>query len=940
MFQLGDIAVDGTAFCYFPTFDSVGASITITGLAVTDIECFKDGVATTRASDNGYALLDTDGIDFNGMVGIHGFKIDLSDNSDAGFYAAGSHYMVAVDAITVDSQTARFLYVFTIGQLLRPTTAGRTADIQSTGEMDANLTMIGGVTQSATDLKDFADDGYDPATNKVQGVVLVDTLTTYTGNTLQTGDSFAVVNSGTFGNAQLDIKLDRNADLGESRRGFHTWQGNVFYVDPVNGNDANAGTRAAPRATIQSVHDDLVTDSNHDVIILLAGAAAGVTTHTVAATTTLSKRYLYIRGPGRDFIITRTGAGDTITITADGMEISGVQIGTAATGAGDGINATDADFHRIHDCWFLDTQGDGIHGNRVEHTRIHDNHFLGTGVGGSGQGVHISGTGGAASNNAIFDNEFADTAGTAILVENGTILNTQIFRNTIHGATGWGIDIGGASTDAMVYENVLGGNSSGNIQDGGTTSVLRNNEQWAKAGAIRDDLDDDFTAVQKSSINVEVDNALDTAIPGSPTANSINERMTFVDDRVAYMDAHVHIDTVGGTAGTTKGTHGTRSTPSSNLADSVTLAAALGIQEYHLLGMSSILLISAHSNWTFLGQNGATVNIGGVNVSGSHFECLTLTGDMDGNDTTQRFCKFQSLTNFIADATFCLLIDNVTESLGDHYWFQCASGVAGTGTPHIDVAGDGINARNNHLRGWLGGLEIRTHTSTDLTSFDCPAGQIVVAASGTGGTIAMRGLMDVTDNASGAVTFAQNPAVNMTKINAEVDTGLADINLDHLMKTAVANNADMTVEVADGTALSNIISATSDTSTFVVSTDSLEGNTNRLGEPNGPSVSADILKILSDLPVRPTRNVAIANFMFFMALSSDHVTGATGLTVTAERSIDGGGFAACANSVVEIANGAYKINLTPADRNGDEVLYKFTATTADATLILMLSQPT
>jgi len=43
-----------------------------------------------------------------------------------------------------------------------------------------NLTEMGGVAQSATDLKDFADAGYDPATNKVQGVVLVDTCTTNT----------------------------------------------------------------------------------------------------------------------------------------------------------------------------------------------------------------------------------------------------------------------------------------------------------------------------------------------------------------------------------------------------------------------------------------------------------------------------------------------------------------------------------------------------------------------------------------------------------------------------------------------------------------------------------------------------------------------------------------------------------------------------------------
>lgn len=40
-----------------------------------------------------------------------------------------------------------------------------------------NLTQLGGDAQSATDLKDFADAGYDPATNKVEGVKLADSLT-------------------------------------------------------------------------------------------------------------------------------------------------------------------------------------------------------------------------------------------------------------------------------------------------------------------------------------------------------------------------------------------------------------------------------------------------------------------------------------------------------------------------------------------------------------------------------------------------------------------------------------------------------------------------------------------------------------------------------------------------------------------------------------------
>lgn len=47
-------------------------------------------------------------------------------------------------------------------------------------QADVNLTHIQGDATSTTDLKDFADAGYDPATHKVQGVALVDTTTTNT----------------------------------------------------------------------------------------------------------------------------------------------------------------------------------------------------------------------------------------------------------------------------------------------------------------------------------------------------------------------------------------------------------------------------------------------------------------------------------------------------------------------------------------------------------------------------------------------------------------------------------------------------------------------------------------------------------------------------------------------------------------------------------------
>lgn len=86
-----------------------GESITLTGLAVTDIEIYKGTSMTQRSSDAGYALLDTDGIDIDTITGLHGFSIDLGDNTDAGFYAVGSFYTVVVSAVTVDAQTVTFI---------------------------------------------------------------------------------------------------------------------------------------------------------------------------------------------------------------------------------------------------------------------------------------------------------------------------------------------------------------------------------------------------------------------------------------------------------------------------------------------------------------------------------------------------------------------------------------------------------------------------------------------------------------------------------------------------------------------------------------------------------------------------------------------------------------------------------------------------------------
>jgi hypothetical protein len=109
MICFGTVPVGAVLPIPFAAYSSAGASVTLTGLAVTDIEVYKGTSMTQRASDAGFVLLDTDGIDIDGITGLHGFSIDTGDNTDASFYSAGSFFTVVVSAVTIDSQTVTFI---------------------------------------------------------------------------------------------------------------------------------------------------------------------------------------------------------------------------------------------------------------------------------------------------------------------------------------------------------------------------------------------------------------------------------------------------------------------------------------------------------------------------------------------------------------------------------------------------------------------------------------------------------------------------------------------------------------------------------------------------------------------------------------------------------------------------------------------------------------
>lgn len=125
MLNLGFYNTSGTRTMVrfpFPTFASAGGNVApSSAFENADIRIYKaadsaDTSATQRSSSNGITMTSP----FDSLTGFHNVAIDLTDNTDAGFYASGSAYFVVLAPDeTVDGQTltAVPLAFFEIGLL-------------------------------------------------------------------------------------------------------------------------------------------------------------------------------------------------------------------------------------------------------------------------------------------------------------------------------------------------------------------------------------------------------------------------------------------------------------------------------------------------------------------------------------------------------------------------------------------------------------------------------------------------------------------------------------------------------------------------------------------------------------------------------------------------------------------------------------------------------
>lgn len=121
MKYLGSYNAGSTIYVYFTTHAQTGAAIApSSAFEAADVRIYKNGSATQRSSEAGYTMTSP----FDSITGLHLLSVDLSDNTDAGFYAAGSEYTIVlspdetVDSLAVVSVIGSFSIERSVSQIV------------------------------------------------------------------------------------------------------------------------------------------------------------------------------------------------------------------------------------------------------------------------------------------------------------------------------------------------------------------------------------------------------------------------------------------------------------------------------------------------------------------------------------------------------------------------------------------------------------------------------------------------------------------------------------------------------------------------------------------------------------------------------------------------------------------------------------------------------
>jgi len=295
--------------------------------------------------------------------------------------------------------------------------------------------------------------------------------------------------------AELNIKQDiLNVAQSVETLSENGGAGNVYYWDPLYGNDLNDGlTELTPKFTFQSIHDNLIIAGNDDIVYLRI-PDPNVTHVSMTENVVISKNSVHLRGLGSHTKF-RPTTGVAITVSAHHCEISDFEIDHRdIVGTFNGIEHNSGGDLMLKRLIFTNVTGAGFRSNGRNYNELYSCFFEGCATGiqvdnsddllikdtkinkSIGDGIDITSTGVGACDNIHIEN--------CIITHNG----------------GYGVDVGTNVSRVVIDDGcVIAQNTLGRVRDQGDFTVdaeislrakeiqelMFNEQEWVSPGLLK-----------------------------------------------------------------------------------------------------------------------------------------------------------------------------------------------------------------------------------------------------------------------------------------------------------------------------------------------------------------------------------------------------------------------------------------------------------------------
>lgn len=286
MNYLGDFKVGATVNFNITTHAAAGGAVApSSAFEAADLVIYKNASQTQRSSTSGVVPISP----FDSIVGLHHFSIDLADDTDAGFWAAGNDYAVILSPDeTVDSQTVvRVVASFSIenrvvnwAQVVSPTTT-----------LNLSGTTILTATNVETDTVDIQ--GRIPAaldSGRISASVGAMGANVLTASALAT-DAVTEIQSGLSTHSAADVWNVATRTLSGTLGSFDAlWNKVKAWLGALAGKTADTDTRAEINATTAGATYNETTDSLQAISDAGGGGGGDTTVIVNPLSTTINDR--------------------------------------------------------------------------------------------------------------------------------------------------------------------------------------------------------------------------------------------------------------------------------------------------------------------------------------------------------------------------------------------------------------------------------------------------------------------------------------------------------------------------------------------------------------------------------------------------------------------------------------------------------------------------